>query len=90
MALEFIPPAIIIECGKNILIPRGDRRKIVYRLTSGQIKFFEINSEIPDWAREIPDTAVCMSFEEFSRNQWSIDYGKPIFYYLTSRAQHKD
>ncbi|MCK5043376.1 hypothetical protein KAR52_00010 [Candidatus Pacearchaeota archaeon] len=75
MALEFICSNEII-LSKEIEIPRSANH---YKLKSGKIKFFYVNSFFKEM-REIPIRARTMVFDDFLKTSYLIDYGEPAFY----------
>ncbi|MFH1801679.1 MAG: hypothetical protein ABH804_02490 [archaeon] len=70
--------SIKIEKGENIKIPEGARN---YRLKSGLVRFFD---DIPFSSNgdilELPEGAVSITFNTFSRNRFHINYGEPTFH----------
>ncbi|GAH32224.1 unnamed protein product, partial [marine sediment metagenome] len=74
MALEFICSNEIVM-SKKIEIPEGAN---YYKLKSGKIKFFCINSSSKEM-KEIPIRAKMMVFIEYSKRTYWIDYGEPSF-----------
>ena len=76
MALEFISSEKI-DGTRRIPIPR---RANCYRTKSGEVRFFRLNSELPDWAIKIPRRSREIEFEGYQRCVGSITYGRQRFY----------
>ena len=76
MALEFICSKDIVQ-GEMISVPS---RANCFRTKSGQIRFFRANPSLDKKTQGIYENVKEISFEQFERHAYNIDYGEPTFY----------